>query len=342
MIIKLITSITTAILIAITCFIYNIQANPSQITNPFETNFAMAKQNEINIIQLSYAQAKNISDLLNKNKKYLFENTDAITPDIRTNQIIIKSSKEDLQKILKIIKTLDHPEKQILIEAKIIEMNESAFKEFGASLNISNNNNSNKISPNAFINNNILNPNSGIGIIIKAASQKLLLDLELQALLSEGKAKMISQPHLIVTANHQAHIQQGQEIPYQTSSNYGTNIHFKKALLSLEVTPRVTNNNNIIILDLTINKDQIKADVISPDHIPLIDTREIKTQIYLKNNETIILGGIIENQETNSNKKVPVLNKLPIIGQLFQNKQYTKTKNEVIIFVTPKIINFNY
>ena len=124
MIIELITKITTAILIAITCFIYNIQANPNQITNPFETNFAMAKQNEINIIQLSYAQAKNISELLNKNKKYLFENTDAITPDIRTNQIIIKSSKADLQKILKIIKTLDHPEKQILIEAKIIEMNE--------------------------------------------------------------------------------------------------------------------------------------------------------------------------------------------------------------------------
>lgn len=338
----MIIKITTTILIAITCLIYNIQANANQTTNPFETNFAMAKPKEINIIPLSYAQAKNISDLLNKNKKYLFEDTDAITPDIRTNQIIIKSSKSDLQKIIKIIKTLDLPEKQILIEAKIIEMNESAYKEFGVSLKISNNNiNSNKISPAAFINNNILNPNSGIGIIIKAASQKLLLDLELQALLSEGKAKMISQPHLIVTSNHQAHIQQGQEIPYQTSSNYGTNMHFKKALLSLEVTPRVT-NNNYIILDLTINKDQIKADVISPNHIPLIDTREIKTQIYLKNNETIILGGIIENQEINSNKKVPVLNKLPIIGKLFQNEQHTKIKNEVIIFVTPKIINLNY
>ena len=90
MIIKLITKTTTAILIATTCFIYNIQANTNQITNPFETNFAMTKENEINIIPISYAKSQNISDLLNKNKKSLFENTDTITPDTRTNQIIIK------------------------------------------------------------------------------------------------------------------------------------------------------------------------------------------------------------------------------------------------------------
>lgn len=328
-----------------------IKARSQEDINPFDANFAMANNKNINqintlinIIPLYYAKAKDMAELLNKNKKILFLNT--VIPDSRTNQIIIDSDTNNLQKVINIIKKLDHPEKQILIEAKIIEMSESAFKEFGLSLKQSSeftsNINSTQINPNAFINNNILNPNSGIGVIIKSLSQKFILDLEIQALQSEGKAKIISKPHLIVTAHHQAHIQQGQEIPYQTSSNLGaTNIQFKKALLSLAVTPVITPNDEII-LDLTINKDQIKADAISPNNIPLIDTREIKTQIRLKNNDTIILGGITETQEINSAKKVPILNKLPIIGKLFQNKQHSSTKNEVIIFVTPKIVKLNY
>ena len=155
---------------------------------------------------------------------------------------------------------------------------------------------------------------------------------------SEGRAKIISKPHLIVTEHDIAHIQQGQEIPYQSRVSSGvTSIQFKKALLKLEVTPSITPDNKII-LNLNINKDQIKPGESLADNIPLIDTRQIKTKIRVKNNQTVLLGGIIEEQEISDKKVVPFLHNIPGVGKLFESTQHSVNKNEVIIFITPKIL----
>ena len=279
--------------------------------NPFEIKL----DNKIKLIQIYYAKAKDIANILTKNKKTLFPNIGEVAFDERSNQLIINSSETNFIKIKNLIKQLDHPEKQILIEARIVEISQSAFKELGVDFNLTSNLNknspiNNSISalgaadfiPKAFIHNGLVNPNSSIGFVIKNLSNHLLLDLELQALQSEGRAKIISKPHLIVTEHDIAHIQQGQEIPYQSRVSSGvTSIQFKKALLKLEVTPSITPNNKII-LNLNINKDQIKPGESLADNIPLIDTRQIKTKIRVNNNQTVLLGGIIEEQEISDKK----------------------------------------
>ncbi len=331
--------------------INNKQSNNKQSIinkNPFE----IKSDNKIKLIPIYYAKAKDIANILTKNKKALFPNIGEVAFDQRSNQLIINSSEQSFIKIKNLIKQLDHPEKQILIEARIVEISETAFKELGVNFNLTSNLNkdnpiNNSIStlgaaeftPKAFIHNGLVNPNSSIGFVIKNLSNHLLLDLELQALQSEGRAKIISKPHLIVTEHETAYIQQGQEIPYQSSVSSGvTSIQFKKALLKLEVTPSITPDNKIV-LNLNINKDQIKPGENLADNIPLIDTRQIKTKIRVDNNQTILLGGIIEEQEISNKKVVPILHNLPVIGKLFESTQHSVSKNEVIILITPKVLD---
>jgi type IV pilus assembly protein PilQ len=166
-----------------------------------------------------------------------------------------------------------------------------------------------------------------------------ILDLELSALESENKGEIIASPRITVANQQEAYIEQGTEIPYvQATSSGATSVEFKKAVLSLKVTPHITPDNRII-LDLTVTQDTRGETVTTPTGPAVaIDTQEIKTQVLVQNGETVVLGGIFQQISTDDLAKVPVLGDMPIVGRLFKNEVNIEQKRELLIFVTPKII----
>nr|WP_298722520.1 type IV pilus secretin PilQ [uncultured Steroidobacter sp.] len=167
-----------------------------------------------------------------------------------------------------------------------------------------------------------------------------LVDLELSAAQAEGRGEIISSPRLITANQREATIEQGVEIPYQESSSSGaTTTQFKKAVLSLKVTPQITPDNRVI-LDLTVSKDSVGQLVASATggFVPSIDTREIVTQVLVNDGQTVVLGGILETERRDAERKVPYLGDIPVVGRLFKSTTTTDNKDELLIFVTPRIL----
>ena len=151
---------------------------------------------------------------------------------------------------------------------------------------------------------------------------------------------MISAPRVITANGKEAVIEQGQEIPYQESASSGaTTTQFKKAVLSLKVTPQITPDDRII-LDLTVSKDNVGQLVPSATggNVPSIDTRSITTQVLVNDGQTVVLGGILETERRETENKVPYLGDIPGLGVLFRSRSRTDNKDELLIFVTPKIL----
>ena len=168
-----------------------------------------------------------------------------------------------------------------------------------------------------------------------------LIDLEISALQAEGKGEVVSSPRVLTADQKQAHIEQGVQIPYQQASSSGaTTTAFKNAVLSLDVTPQITPDARII-MDLEVHDDAVGQNVQSATGgaVPTIDTRDVKTQVLVNDGDTVVLGGIYETTETTSVSKVPLLGDLPLLGWLFRNTQSTNNKDELLIFVTPKIVD---
>ena len=168
-----------------------------------------------------------------------------------------------------------------------------------------------------------------------------LVDLELSALEAEGRGEIVSTPRVITANQKEAKIEQGVEIPYQQSASSGaTTIQFKKAVLSLTVTPQITPDNNII-MDLKVHKDSV-GEVVSTGGlggtVPSIDTRSIETQVLVADGQTVVLGGIYETERREVIRKVPFLGDFPFVGVLFRSTQRVDNKAELLIFVTPRIL----
>jgi type IV pilus assembly protein PilQ len=183
---------------------------------------------------------------------------------------------------------------------------------------------------------NSVNNTGGNGLILLGSSQEIL-NIELEALENEGKAKIISRPRLLTQNGEKATIESGQEIPYEQSVAQGvTSTTFKKAVLSLSVTPEVLPNKTIL-LSLTANQD--KPSDLTVKGVPAVDTQKIETMVMIKSGETVVLGGIHERTQGTTEKNVPVLSKIPAIGLLFSNKKTVNDRRELLIFVTPKIVS---
>jgi type IV pilus assembly protein PilQ len=168
-----------------------------------------------------------------------------------------------------------------------------------------------------------------------------LLDLELSAAQTETRADIISTPSVITANQKQATITQGTEIPYQESASSGaTSIEFKPAVLSLQVTPQITPDNRII-LDIDVKKDVVGTIVVASGgvNVPSIDTQEITTQVLVSDGQTVVLGGILQTTHRIDETKVPYLGDVPILGNLFKTTTKTNDKDELLIFVTPKIVH---
>src|SRR6185436_15684851 len=184
----------------------------------------------------------------------------------------------------------------------------------------------------------VANPAGSIAYML--LGKDFLIDLELSAAQAEGRGEVISTPRVITANQREASIEQGVEIPYQESASSGaTTISFKKAVLALKVTPQVTPDNRII-LDLNVKKDSVGQVIVggAGQQVPSIDTREITTQVLVNDGQTVVLGGILETERRETEKKVPYLGDVPVLGRIFKTTGRTNNKDELLIFVTPKIL----
>jgi type IV pilus assembly protein PilQ len=268
------------------------------------------------------------------------------------------------------------PIKQVLIESRIVVVNDDFSRDLGVRLGvtayrengtdgaavISGTGSGTDTMVNSIIDNlgtsgqitpvqlPILNDRYNVNVPIAEAAGRFslavlerdyLVDLELTALEAEGRGEIVSTPRVITANQKEARIEQGVEIPYQQSASSGaTTVQFKKAVLSLEVTPQITPDNNII-MDLRVHKDNV-GDIISTGGlggtVPSIDTRAVETQVLVEDGQTVVLGGIYETERRETISKVPFLGDIPAVGVLFRSKTMQNDKSELLIFVTPRIL----
>ena len=318
------------------------------------------------VFQLKYQKAEAFKEILTgskssggaggagQNKSILSKRGTAVM-DPRTNTLFIQDTEKKLAEIQNLIDKTDIPVRQVMIESRLVIADEKFGKELGARFGVAHNINSagatrgaiggNLASTNAStataggLNSNFPVTSGGANVGSIAFSlfrlpAGLLLNLELTALETDKRGKIVSSPR-VTTANQQkATIEQGTEIPYlEASSSGAATVAFKKAVLSLDVTPQITPDDKII-MDLEVKKDKV-GQVFSG--IPSIDTQNVKTQVLVANGETAVLGGIYEQTERNDVEKVPFFGDLPIIGNAFKHRTKQDDKTELLIFITPKI-----
>ncbi|PMG37358.1 fimbrial protein [Vibrio splendidus] len=317
------------------------------------------------IIKINFAKATDIADMIGgEGAVSMLSDRGSITIDERTNSLLIRELEENIAVIRGIIESLDIPVKQVQIEARIVTVTEGNLDELGVRWGVSSTNGSFKVGGSIegnhpsqitpyddnggnsaiddFLNVNLgaTSPNaSSIAFQVAKLGSETLLDLELSALQQESKAEIISSPRLITTNKKPAYIEQGTEIPYLESSSSGaTSVAFKKAVLSLKVTPQITPDNRLV-LDLSVTQDRPGQVVkTGTGEAVAIDTQRIGTQVLVNNGETVVLGGIFQHSVSSTVDKVPLLGDLPVLGALFRRSYENVGKSELLIFVTPKVV----
>ena len=331
-------------------------------------------------LQVNYAKASDLSALINADgENSMLSERGSIAVDDRTNTLLIQDTGERLRDIRRMVRTLDVPIKQVLIESRIVIVNDNFSRDLGIRLGVTaadwNGNRTLMTSgtgtgTDTMVGSAIanitdpanltgspfpitvpsLNNRYNVNVPIETPAGRFslailgsdyLVDMELTALEAEGRGEIVSTPRVITANQKEARIEQGVEIPYQQSASSGaTTIQFKKAVLSLEVTPHITPDNNII-MDLKVHKDSV-GEVISTGGlggtVPSIDTRAVETQVLVADGQTVVLDGIYETDHRETVNKVPWLGDIPVIGYLFKSTQYENNKRELLIFVTPRIL----
>ncbi|HEX4970099.1 MAG TPA: type IV pilus secretin PilQ [Steroidobacteraceae bacterium] len=329
-------------------------------------------------LQINYAKAADLAALIKSGQNSsLLSERGSVAIDERTNTLLLQDTSERLGDIRRLVSTLDIPVRQVLIEARIVIVNDDYSRELGvrfgttAAFEHGGSDGGGIVGGQNFVTeeddlvlspNDALVPNGRPGFVqgdpidrymvnlpvanpagrlaLTLLDSDYIVDLELSAAQAEGRGEIISSPRLITANQREATIEQGVEIPYQESSSSGaTTTQFKKAVLSLKVTPQITPDNRVI-LDLTVAKDSVGQLVASATggFVPSIDTREIVTQVLVNDGQTVVLGGILETERRDNEQKVPWLGDVPVLGRLFKTTSKTDNKDELLIFVTPRIL----
>lgn len=336
---------------------------PSEELAAREAKDLQAKQNVENLeplyseyIRLNYAKAEEFADLLKTDTNSIITQRGSVSVDKRTNTLLLKDTAKSIESVRRMVETLDIAVRQVVIESRMVTVRDNVTEDLGVRWGFSDqqgsdgisgtlegaNTISNGIIPDISdrlnVNLPVTNPSASIGMHIAKLANGTLIDLELTALEEENKGEIIASPRITTANQQQARIEQGTEIPYVESASSGaTTVSFKKAVLSLQVTPHITPDNKVI-LDLIITQDT-RGDTVQTGTGPAvaIDTQQIQTQVLVENGQTIVLGGIFQQQIINSTKKVPLLGDIPYLGRLFKSTSEFNEKRELLIFVTPKI-----
>ena len=289
-------------------------------------------------IPLRFNNAQQLVKQMQSDKKYYLSTQGSIIADLRSNSIIIRDEENALQATCELISALDVPVPQVMIEARVVNIQNKTSRELGVRWGINNLDGINDWQGEALINLPIASPYAAqASFSVLKLPQDLHIDLELAALESEHLIEEIANPRLITLNQQQAVIRQGDEIPYQeTSANGATSVSFRDAVLELRVTPTITSKNTIF-LALVVKNDSRSAESLAGD-IPVISTKEISTQVILADGETVMLGGVHSQDKSDKKQGVPFLSKIPLLGMLFRNQQSSLMDKEMLIFVTPKIV----
>ncbi|MCX8584986.1 MULTISPECIES: secretin N-terminal domain-containing protein [unclassified Gilliamella] len=258
--------------------------------------------------------------------------------DKRTNSVLITDMTKQFADIKKLVKALDQPIPQVHISAHIVTMSDESMEELGIKWGYLGK--SSQFFNQLDVDLGVVNPSSSAGFNLAKLSGSLL-NLELSALESENQLEIIASPNLLTANQNMASIKQGTEIPYEVSTggNGSTSIEFKQAVLGLEVTPKIVADKQMI-LDLYITQNTTGRSIKRRDggEALAIETQEIKTQVKVKDGETVVLGGIFQQVNSNGKKKVPGLAQVPIIGNAFKYNAKKNQKRELVIFITPQLV----
>ncbi|MGX9540948.1 type IV pilus secretin PilQ [Shewanella sp. A22] len=309
-------------------------------------------------LQINYAKAVDIAELLKTTDSTLLSSRGSVAVDERTNTLLVKDTAEILGNVHRLIEVLDIPIKQVLIEARMVTVKDDVSEDLGVRWGITDQQGSKGTSgtidgATSIANGVIPSIDDRLNVNLPAAASSAtsiafhvakladgtILDLELSALEQENKGEIIASPRITTSNQKSAYIEQGVEIPYVESASSGaTTVTFKKAVLSLRVTPQITPDDRVI-LDLEITQDSQGTTVATATgEAVAIDTQRIGTQVLVDNGETIVLGGIYQQNLISRVSKVPILGDIPLVGFLFRNSTDTNERQELLIFVTPKIV----
>ncbi|MGA7823753.1 MAG: type IV pilus secretin PilQ family protein, partial [Steroidobacteraceae bacterium] len=331
-------------------------------------------------LQVNYAKATDMAALIKSQNNSLLSARGSVSVDDRTNTLLLQDTADRLTDIRRLVATLDIPVRQVLIEARIVVVNNDFDRQIGSILGytgvnkngstglvtttgtaagtdqimgsaLTNLQTTNSVYPVSIptgltgaanrynVNLPVTSPAGSIALGI--LGNNFLVDLELSAAQAETQANVISSPRVITANQKPATIKQGVEIPYQQSASSGaTTIQFKEAVLLLKVTPQITPDNRII-MDLDVRDDSVGTVVVASGgvNVPSIDTREIATQVLVNDGQTVVLGGILQTTQREDDTKVPYLADIPILGHLFKSTDHEDDRDELMIFITPKIVH---
>jgi type IV pilus assembly protein PilQ len=317
-------------------------------------------------MQVNYQKAADFQKLLSDSTQKILSKRGSAVVDVRTNTVFVQDTPSRLEEVRKLLKQIDIPVRQVMIESRIVEANDTFSRNLGARLgyNDTTGQGSKAGNGNALFGGSLASTAGATGqggggsftdtLAVNLPAQGLsganpgvfsfllfndkstkFLNLELSALQADGKGKIISSPRVITADKVEATIEQGTEIPYQQATSSGaTSVSFRKATLSLKVKPQITPNDDVI-MNLRVNKDSVGQNTLSG---PSIDTKQVITEVLVENGGTVVIGGIYTQDERSTTTKVPVLGDLPYLGFLFKNNQRVDDRRELLIFISPKIL----
>ncbi|KES02720.1 type IV pilus secretin PilQ [Ectopseudomonas mendocina] len=317
------------------------------------------------LIQVNYAKAADMAKLFQSVTSVdgAAEDRGSITVDDRTNSIIAYQTQDRLDELRRIVAQLDIPVRQVMIEARIVEANVDYEKQIGVNWRGA------RVGDNNFViggqggnrpgapgygqNPGVQNPTTSLGNFVDLGASSptsgfgigfitdnTILDLQLSAMEASGNGEVVSQPKVVTSDKETAKILKGSEVPYQEASSSGaTSTSFKEAALSLEVTPQITPDNRILI-EVKVTKDAPDfSQAAQTGGVPSIAKNEVNAKVLVSDGETIVIGGVFSNTQSKSVDKVPFLGDLPYLGRLFRRDLVQDNKEELLIFLTPRIMN---
>ncbi len=316
--------------------------------------------------QMNYQKADAMQALLGDTNQKMLTKRGSVAIDARTNTLFVRDTPTQLEEIRKLLEQIDVSVRQVMIEARIVEASDLFSRNLGARFGVQNATNianrrlgiSGSLdgtsgsaglagggTPSGVPPLNVNLPAAGLagvlggpaalGLSLMKINDGTLINLELSALEADSQGRIISSPRIVTADQIEATIEQGIEIPFQQATSSGaTSISFKKAVLSLKVTPQITPDDNII-MDLNVNQDSIG--VTTPAG-PAINTKRVDTQVLVENGGTVVIGGIFSRTENKAVNKVPLLGDIPLLGIMFRNTAKQDDKTELMVFITPRIL----
>ncbi|HEX6414497.1 MAG TPA: type IV pilus secretin PilQ [Burkholderiales bacterium] len=327
------------------------------------------EQTRTESFQMNYQKAADVQKLLSDPTQRILSKRGSAVVDARTNTLFVQDTPSRLEDVRRLIAKIDIALRQVMIEARIVEANDAFSKNLGARLGYHDTGGGSRTNSNnprftvggslvdtgfhtgqtptaTFIPDslNVNLPAAGLNafnagqfsFILFNSSATRFLNLELTALEADGKGKIIASPRVLTADQVEAVIEQGTEIPYQQATSSGaTSVSFRKANLALKVKPQITPEGNVI-MTLDVNKDQPGAT--TPAGVA-INTKHVKTEVLVENGGTVVIGGIYEQNDRTDVTKIPLLGDIPIVGWLFKNTTTTSAKTELLVFITPRVVN---